>query len=46
MLVNRHGKHKFSGQSFQWKRSHPGVNNYVKTIYSVSKEDKEDIEKP
>jgi hypothetical protein len=39
----------FPGKSFRWKKNHPGVQNYVKTIYSVSKEEKEekeDIEKP
>jgi hypothetical protein len=38
---NRHGKHKFSRENFQWKKSHPGVNNLVKIVYSVSKEEKE-----
>jgi hypothetical protein len=31
----------FQGKIFQWKRIHPRVNNFVKTIYLVSKEDKE-----
>jgi hypothetical protein len=35
----------FLGQSFKWKKDHPGVTNYVKTILKVSKEEK-DSEKP
>jgi len=35
----------FLGKSFRWRKIHPKVNNYVKTIFTVSKEDKEDLEK-
>jgi hypothetical protein len=39
----------FTGKIFQWKKIHPKVNNFIKIVYSVSKEvkeNKEDIEKP
>jgi hypothetical protein len=39
----------FSGQIFRWKKNHPGVQNYLKIIYFVTKEEKEEkdnTEKP
>jgi len=32
----------FLGQIFQWKKNHEGVHNYVKTVYYVTKEEKEE----
>jgi hypothetical protein len=32
----------FPGQRFQWKKTHLGVQNHVKTVYSVTKEEKEE----
>jgi len=39
-------KVSFPRQSFWWKKNHPRVNNYTKIVYSLFKENKEDIEKP
>jgi hypothetical protein len=39
----------FPGQIFRWKKDHPGVQNFVKTVYSVTKEETEEhkhTEKP
>jgi len=27
----------FSGQRFRWKKNHPGVENFVKPVYSMTK---------
>jgi hypothetical protein len=32
----------FLGQNFRWKKNHPGVQNYVKTVYFVTEEEKEE----
>jgi hypothetical protein len=34
------------GQSFQWKSDHPAMQNHVKSILKISKEEKEEIEWP
>jgi hypothetical protein len=32
----------FPGKRFLWKKTHPGVQNPVKTVYSITKEEKEE----
>jgi hypothetical protein len=34
----------FPGKSFCWKKNHPSIQNHVKTVYSVTKEEKEEKE--
>jgi hypothetical protein len=34
------------GQSFRWKSDHPTMQNYVKSVLKISKEEKEEIEQP
>jgi hypothetical protein len=34
------------GQSFRWKSDHPVMQNYVKSILTINKEEKDDLEQP
>jgi hypothetical protein len=34
------------GQSFRWKKDHPSLQNNVKSVLNISKEEKEDHEQP
>jgi hypothetical protein len=36
----------FPGQSFRWRSNHPTMQNYVKSILKVTKEEKDDPEQP
>jgi hypothetical protein len=37
---------KWPGQSFQWKKDHPTLQNHVKSVLSIATEHKEDQEQP